>query len=353
MIDESVKSTSRACLLLVVVGVVGAVACGREVSGAPPITLSTAPGVYAASTDGSGTRRLNVLGTAMSRGPRGEIALLAGRWLAVMTDDGTDLRRLTSINPETEDPQPPAWAPDGRRIAVSNGRYCDPYGPCRRSDIWVLDAKSGRRISTIPYGKGPSWSPDGKRLSYLGGRSEGDVRSRVPYGIFVADARGKHRRYLARGELPAWSPRSDVIAYAAISRSGRFLGLHFVGADNGRIRAVASSQPAFAWSPEGKRMAFIEPFLLPRRLAVIDVPVGRTRSIGQAYIAFPRTVAWSPDGAVVAWVLYDRQRREQRLLVAAADGSESPRLLARVPRGHVLATPVFSSDGSRVLYAVS
>jgi Tol biopolymer transport system component len=271
----------------------------------------------------------------------------------VMTDDGTDLHRLTPINPETEDPQAPAWSPDGRSIAVSSGTYCDPYGPCRRTDIWVVDANSGRRISTIPYGKGPSWSPDGKRLAFLGGRSEGEARSRVPYGIFVADAHGKHRRYLARGELPTWSPRSELIAYAAISRSGRFLGLHFVRANNGRIRPVASSQPAFAWSPNGTRMAFIEPFLLPRRLAVIDVPGSRTHTIGRAYIAFPRTVAWSPNGAMVAWVLYDRQRREQRLLVAAADASGSPRLLARVPRGHVLTTPVFSSDGRQVLYTIS
>src|SRR2546423_14856902 len=96
VIDRRAKSLSRACLLALLVGAAGAVACGREVSGVRPITPSTTRGVYSASTDGSGVRQLDILATAMSRGPRGDIALLTGRRLAVMTDDRTDLHSRTS-----------------------------------------------------------------------------------------------------------------------------------------------------------------------------------------------------------------------------------------------------------------
>jgi len=82
--------------------------------------------------------------------------------------------------------QEPAWAPDGRRIAVS---YLD--------RIWTMTPE-GRQGKAVMAGDGtaierePAWSPDGTRLAYAADRGDGfdimvvAVKSGVASGAPVA-----------------------------------------------------------------------------------------------------------------------------------------------------------------------
>ena len=97
-----------------------------------------------------------------------------------------------------------AWSPDGRTIAhiLPSGRG---YGL-----IGLLDLRTGRRriVSRRVFARSPAWAPDGRRLAV-----------QVRWGIGIVDVRnGSFRRITSGGarhrdHLPSWSPDGRTIAY--------------------------------------------------------------------------------------------------------------------------------------------
>jgi Tol biopolymer transport system component len=307
--------------------------------------------IYSVAADGaSDARPLNVTGIGLARGPDGRIAFLQGNRVAVMNDDGSRLHLLVRADRGSEDPVAPVWSPDGRRIAVGRGHGCDPFEECQSWSISTVDEASGRRRAVIAFGKEPSWAPDGRILAYEGGSANGDRHSKVPFGVFVARPDGRGRREIARGGFPAWSARG-LIAFYSLGRSGGHLGLHVIRRDGVKERAIARTEPAFAWSPDGTKLAFITS-AFAESLDVVSVASGRRHRVGAAYLADPDGIAWSPDGSKLAWVTYDYRRDEHRLLIAPVTGSMKPLVLARTRKRERIWTPVFTADGRRVLYSV-
>jgi gamma-glutamyltranspeptidase len=113
--------------------------------------------------------------------------------------------------------QEPAWAPDGRRIAVS---YLD--------RIWTMTAE-GRQARAIgpvesrAIEREPAWSPDGARLAYAADRGEGfdivavSLRNGVAAGApaVVTSMAGDER-------WPSWTPDGRIVFAHRDSRpSGR------------------------------------------------------------------------------------------------------------------------------------
>src|SRR5919197_196879 len=76
----------------------------------PTARLQPGPHIFSVSTDGSAPRSMNIGGIGLARGPDGRMAFLSGSRLAVMNDDGSDLRVLGRGNSGSEDPVAPAWS---------------------------------------------------------------------------------------------------------------------------------------------------------------------------------------------------------------------------------------------------
>lgn len=343
-------------LLITVLSMIpsGCGAAGHKPVAAPLTAKATrrSPQIYSVLLNGSDAHPLDIAGIGLSRGPDGRIAFLRGPRLVVMNDDGRNVRVLARADRGSEDPRTPAWSPDGRYIAAGNGSGCDPFSDCVSSNVSVIDVASGRERTVIPWGKEPSWSPRGNVIAYEGGSVNGDRHTKVPLGIFVARPNGRGRRLLASGGLPAWSPNGTLIAFFAISPSGRHLGLHLSRPDGTAERALARTEPEFAWAPDGRQLAYIGPFGFPNRLSVVSVRSGQTRRIGPADFTQPGAIAWSPDGSRLVWVAFDYRRNEDRLLIASSNGSDQPRELVHSLRRQRIITPVFSGDGKRVLYSL-
>jgi hypothetical protein len=151
--------------------------------------------------------------------------------------------------PVASDGSSPAWAPDGRHLALAS-----------RGQIEILDLESGSRAPLTAGGE-PAWSPDGSQIAFIAG---GDVH------VIGVDGSLRRRLTAAPSEeaSPNWSPDGREIVFAARSAGGTAVTVEIVAVDGGeprQLRRVRSEwgflPPGWVdptWSPEGTRIAFIQ-----------------------------------------------------------------------------------------------
>lgn len=165
----------------------------------------------------------------------------------IMDVDGSNLQQLTYDQRDKRNPQ---FSPDGTRILyeaeskVFVERIWDyPY------ESWVMDANGGNRRKLIASGKElkgytfssterSSWSPDGKNILIDEGitwiiASDGIETTLLPYPHAV------------------WGPNGRKLAYAGG-------GIWIMNSDGtNRIQVSKLGGSPIAWSPDGKRIAFV------------------------------------------------------------------------------------------------
>lgn len=160
----------------------------------------------------------------------------------------------------------------------------------------------------------PKWSPDGRRIAFLA-----DWHGNAD--VFVMNADGTETRNLTstwtREFEFDWAPGSDRIALCESSTEGRELVVYDLEGNKtyatrglAGIRSVLST--GIDWSPDGERLAFIA--LGPKKTG-LD---GKLRSMRDVYtLALPtrtltrqthdeakeKTLAWSPDGSMLAYAV--------------------------------------------------
>jgi TolB protein len=134
---------------------------------------------------------------------------IAGFDIYVARVKGGRVRRLTTdVGNDTQ----PAWAPNGKRIAVTSDR-------AGNQDVYTMrsNGRALRRLTgTAAEDSSPSWSPNGKRIAFTSDRNGSE-------DVFTMSARGKALRRLTKSSAdegdPAWSPNGRRIAYAVAGRS--------------------------------------------------------------------------------------------------------------------------------------
>jgi TolB protein len=250
----------------------------------------------------------------------------------VMNADGSGLRNVTRA-PSND--LRPAWSPDGGAIAFVKMilKKCPrprDKTPCNNDvyepNLYVVngDGSGLRRLRTQWAALvNPSWSADGNTIRY---------------GRYRVHADGTGQTELPRSvPLPgAWSPDGQRIAFAVVDRSPGLrtddanAGLWVMNADGSGSRRVArnaaSSDPA--WSPDGRRIAFRRFDRLAENsdLYVVNADGSGLRRLTRhaasvaerAHLA--RWFAWSPDGRTIAF-LHNRE-----VYIVKADGSGERRL---------------------------
>jgi len=162
----------------------------------------------------------------------------------------------------TEGVQDPAWAPDGRQVAVS---YLD--------RIWTMTPE-GRQARALTTGSGalerePAWSPDGSRIAFSANRGNG-------FDIFIVAARGGTPTSVTAlpgdERWPSWTP------------DGRLVFAHRDRPRAGREADPARQWDLFAAAPVAGSSAW-------------QAPVRLTDTVESE--TYPRV---SPDGRYVAFV---------------------------------------------------
>jgi len=143
----------------------------------------------------------------------------------------------------------PAWSPDGRRIAYESGTGPNDLGGASGVTISAPDGSAAVEVTAFNQddGVGPVWSPRGGELAFQGQATDGG-----PLWVYVVCADGTHKRRLARGGDPSWSPDGHRLAFI---RNGRLFTIGSNGKGKRRLSRKGELVVGQAWAPKGKLIA--------------------------------------------------------------------------------------------------
>ena len=174
--------------------------------------------------------------------------------------------------------------------------------------------------------------------------------------IAVIDPHGTGRKQLTANDLddtyPAWSPDGKKIAFVRIL--GDVWDIYVMNADGTRQRDLTKENPWSDWdpdwSPDGKRIAFNS----DRDPANSDIYV--MNADGTGLTSFPRDPllsdwepAWSPDGTKIAFTACANvPEMGCEIYVMGADGNDRTNL---TNNPHDDFWPVWSPDGSQIAFS--
>jgi DNA-binding winged helix-turn-helix (wHTH) protein/Tol biopolymer transport system component len=195
-----------------------------------------------------------------------------GRELWVMDADGSNPRKIAESGSPESSIYPPAWSPDGRRIAyIERHEFVPPNPTLKLSSVWTRDADGGDLqpiVKNSGLGTGIAWTPDGRilfasRTNPAGERDHEGVRF-----IRVDERTGK-----ATGTPQLVTDGEGSIGKISITSDGKRLVLcrtstqlqAFIAGFDARTRKWekpqrltldANNNLAFAWLADGRTVLF-------------------------------------------------------------------------------------------------
>ena len=271
-----------------------------------------------------------------------------GRSLFVARADGSRPVKITS-GPNDFSPR---WSPDGRRIAFVRSTSVG------ATAVWIVNA-DGTAAEPLdeqhPFAEHPRWSPNGRWIAYQVQMEtdESGLRRHTTFEFWLVRPDGSERHRLVQSDPAAgggnplyevaagawaWSPNGNRIAFV----SGQ------EGQERVRVVEVATGKVRFRgpgwdvdWSPDGRRLAvtvdarfeigapacgalWLVPSERGKRRVLARPP--RSTGVNGPCNLWPR---WSPDGRSIAFVRSGLEtHRRGRLLIARADGGHVLRVIA-------------------------
>ena len=295
--------------------------------------------------------------------------------IVVANIDGTNTRRITQNDHFDNFP---VWSPDGSQIAFVSDPDPDHDASEVRGRLMVYTMATGELRNITPYNgevapHPPAWSPDGQRIAFV--RYDNTTKHDDGLGfssVYTVRPDGSQMRKISRAfSEPSWSPDGAHIAIVAPYANG--LGL-FTFADNGSVPAsvafVKHNGSGYLswlnrvyWSPDGSRILFTESWggdvtLLPyifdgeedrcRHLCVASADgafvtaasglrlPSSTDGLRGPYIPYyslpllTEPLAWSADGSRIAVLTLTHSGRGSAVLYTMDRDGNDRRVLGRV-----------------------
>jgi Tol biopolymer transport system component len=247
-------------------------------------------------------------------------------------------RRLTRLTARGSDSSP-VWSRDGKRVA-----FVRRVGQTYRLFVVNRDGSGLRPVGNVITTQA-SWGPGDKELAIADGRS-----------VFLVSLRGVRLRrlYVSRGGSVyqlSWSPDGKTILFGragtgilAVRRDGT--GLHVVARPPKNSRKHFYLLKAPAWSPNGRRILFLQEDLQ----AITSGPVIRTanpdgsqqHTVGRETHFIEEVPIWSPDSR---WIAFADQRGQNEGVFEVPSGGGKPRLLYGGRSGTIWAQPAWTRFG--------
>ena len=209
-------------------------------------------------------------------------------------------------------------SPDGKKVAF-----------VVRGEVFAASATDGgdaaRVSNSVAEEYQITWAPDSRRLVYV---SDRDGIPHLFLYDFTSNSETQLTRDTADDSTPRFSPDGKSLAFI---RGAKELRVMDVAARTDRVvktaifeRPPLSSDRPFAWSPDGKWLAYVPVAANQfKNVNVVSVDGNSTGAASFLANVFSNTVSWSPDGA---YILFDSGQRTESTQLARID------LIPRTPR---------------------
>ena len=269
--------------------------------------------------------------TAIVEPAIGVVVTDAGGQIVAANADGSGMRALTHPNPlKSENDENPRPSPDGSRIAFTRSGI-----PSRRM-VMRADGSGLRTLASGMLLMDAQWSPDGSRLALETSK------------LMLVAPDGSGSQQLVGGDAHprpgfSWSPDSRSIAYTGEDS----IGVIDVATVVRRVLVRKTSAWRPAWSPDGKRIAFLAHGNISDDVYVVSATGKDARRVATG--AGPEPPVWSPDGTRLAYTVAGGRVRSQAVVVLDV---VSGRVTVRIPSlgGGGSGAPAWSPDGSHLSF---
>jgi len=284
---------------------------------------------------------LTLPASASFPGKNGRIAFVLGPDIYTMNPDGSDIRQLTNLGPDSSAFWE-SWSPDGKQLVFNENRPPDFLG-----QLWLMNADGSNQhlllADTDFDDERPTFTPDGDSVVF----SRCTLPDLETCALFQIEIKGGGMTQITDFELgirdvsPQYS-LDNRLAFTGGGRRGIICAIELVDGKQSAPRRLTPAplsprQPD--WSPDGRRIAFsthcrgLEGNPQNEEIWVVDAEGKALRQLtknGNDYFSGPHDFhpSWSPQGDAIVFERDVFDYSSSGIFIMKSDGSGFKKVFA-------------------------